>query len=213
MSCRPFSDDEIRRLVREGFAGRYEKRDLAWFAIGLNTGFRISEILSLRVGDVWKDRMVVHYLNIRADNMKGKKKARTRKIHGRTRASIRVWLKEFTLRMAPDTGNLPRDLFLFQSQEGANRAITAHQARTILGEAMKRIGIVEMPYVMGTHMMRKTYAKRVYEYYLREFQAGRVNREPILMTQIALGHQSIDNTLKYLSFMPDEIPAEVLDLY
>ena len=213
MGCRPFTDHEIKTLVNNGFTGVYQSRDRAWFAIGINTGFRISEILSLKVGDVWRDKMVVRHLNIRKHHMKGKKHARTRKIHDRTRAQIRTWLRELTLILEPEGGELPKEVYLFQSREGSNKAIDQDTARKILSSAMERIGIVEMPYVKGTHMLRKTYARRVYEYYLKEFQSGKMNGEPILLTQRALGHMSIDNTLKYLSFLADEIPSNILDIY
>jgi site-specific recombinase XerD len=40
--------------VSQAFRGIYAARDRALFLLGVKTGYRISELLSLRVGDVWQ---------------------------------------------------------------------------------------------------------------------------------------------------------------
>jgi integrase len=49
--CRPLTEAEVA-LVRQSFGGRYARRDRALFLLGVKSGFRISELLALRVGDV-----------------------------------------------------------------------------------------------------------------------------------------------------------------
>ncbi len=49
---RPLTDEEIQKCLTS-FDGKYGKRDLAIFTLGCACGFRISEILSLRVKDVY----------------------------------------------------------------------------------------------------------------------------------------------------------------
>ena len=44
---RPLNNDEIRR-VSAAFTGTYERRNRSLFMIGVSTGGRISELLSLR---------------------------------------------------------------------------------------------------------------------------------------------------------------------
>jgi integrase len=56
--CRPLSEAEVT-LLRQSFGGRYARRDQALFLVGVKSGFRISELLSLRVGDVWRGQQVV----------------------------------------------------------------------------------------------------------------------------------------------------------
>jgi integrase len=46
--CRPLTDDEVD-LVLQSFGGRYALRDRALFCLGIYTGFRITELLSLRL--------------------------------------------------------------------------------------------------------------------------------------------------------------------
>jgi integrase len=49
--CRPLTDEEVV-LVQQSFGGIYAARDKALFLLGVKSGFRISELLSLQVGDV-----------------------------------------------------------------------------------------------------------------------------------------------------------------
>ena len=51
---RPLDNDEIRR-VSNCFDGIFEARNRGLFMIGVSTGGRISELLSLRVGDVYQN--------------------------------------------------------------------------------------------------------------------------------------------------------------
>lgn len=49
---RPLTNEEIQTCLNS-FKGGYSKRDLAIFTLGLATGFRIKEILSLRIRDIY----------------------------------------------------------------------------------------------------------------------------------------------------------------
>ena len=55
---RPLDNDEIRR-VSAAFTGTYEVRNRGLFMLGVSTGGRISELLSLRVGDVYQNKKPV----------------------------------------------------------------------------------------------------------------------------------------------------------
>ena len=59
---RPLDNTEIRR-VSACFDSTYEARNRGLFLLGVSTGGRISELLSLRIGDVWqKDKTVTDLL-------------------------------------------------------------------------------------------------------------------------------------------------------
>ena len=51
---RPLDNNEITR-VSACFAGTYEIRNRGLFMLSVSTGGRISELLSLRIGDVWQN--------------------------------------------------------------------------------------------------------------------------------------------------------------
>ena len=55
---RPLDNDEIRR-VSACFTGTYEVRNRGLFMLGVSTGGRISELLSLRIGDVDQNKKPV----------------------------------------------------------------------------------------------------------------------------------------------------------
>lgn len=50
---RPLDNDEIRR-VSSCFTGTFTTRNRGLFMLGVSTGGRISELLSLRIGDVYQ---------------------------------------------------------------------------------------------------------------------------------------------------------------
>ena len=52
---RPLDNDEIR-LVSAFFTGIFEARNRGLFMLGVSTGGRISELLSLQIGDVYQNR-------------------------------------------------------------------------------------------------------------------------------------------------------------
>ena len=55
---RPLDNDEIRR-VSTCFTGTFEIRNRGLFMLGVSTGGRISELLSLQVGDVYQNTSAV----------------------------------------------------------------------------------------------------------------------------------------------------------
>ena len=55
---RPLDNDEIRR-VSACFTGTYEARNRGLFMLGVSTGGRISELLSLTIADVYQNRRAV----------------------------------------------------------------------------------------------------------------------------------------------------------
>ena len=55
---RPLDNNEIR-LVSACFTGTFEVRNRGLFLLGISTGGRISELLSLQIGDVWQNGRAV----------------------------------------------------------------------------------------------------------------------------------------------------------
>jgi integrase len=55
---RPLDNTEIRQ-VTECFEGRFAVRNRSLFVLGVSTGGRISELLSLKVRDVWQNNAPV----------------------------------------------------------------------------------------------------------------------------------------------------------
>jgi Phage integrase family len=126
--CRPLTDPEVALLSRS-FGGTYALRDRAWFILGLTTGFRIAELLSLRLGDVWQYGRVVDQLTVRRAHMKQKREGRTVPVHPDAQAALTAWVR--WLRQQP---GVTAQTYVFRSRKGGNRPISPVQAWRILRE-------------------------------------------------------------------------------
>ena len=62
---RPLDNDEIRR-VSTSFTGTFAVRNRGLFMLGVSTGGRISELLSLTIGDVYQNGKPVTDLLLRS---------------------------------------------------------------------------------------------------------------------------------------------------
>jgi integrase len=189
--CRPLTDAEVD-LVMKSFAGAYAVRDKALFLMGVKSGFRISELLSLRVGDVLQAGRLVDRVTVARRNMKKRVEGRTVLLHPDAKTALTVWLEQLRVH-----GYMTADAFLFQSRKGANRPISRVHAYRVLQSAYTAN---ELTGKLGTHSMRKTFANRVYT----------ALKGDLPKTQRALGHRNINSTVSYLSFREEDIDAAIL---
>lgn len=189
--CRPLSDEEVD-LVARTFAGKYASRDRALFLLGVRSGFRISEILSLRLADVVQAGRIVDRVTVQRRNMKKRIEGRTVLLHPDAKTALAEWVEDLRA-----DGYMTADAFVFQSRNGRNRPMTRCQAWRVLTEAYRANDLTGK---LGTHSMRKTFADRVYD---------RLGRD-LVKTQRALGHRNINSTVQYLSFREEEIDAAIL---
>lgn len=189
---RPLTDQELPAVRTALERGYYALRNLALFILGVRSGFRISELLSLTLGDVYQNGKVVDRVSVARRNMKKKTEGRTVKLHAEAKTALERWIPELVKRH----GFEPEG-FLFRSREGGNRPINRRQAWRILTSAYEKCGATGK---LGTHAMRKTFAKRVHE------KGGR----DLVKTQKALGHRNINSTVSYLSFDEKEIDDIIL---
>jgi integrase len=189
--CRPLSEDEVE-LIRQSFGGTYGLRDQALFLLGVKSGFRISELLSLRVRDVSQHGRMVERVTVQRRHTKKKIEGRTVVLHPDAKAALADWLMRLQqmAEMTPQT-------YVFQSRKGLNRPIGKIHAWKILHEA---VITNELTGKIGTHAMRKTFANRVYH---------QLNHD-LMKTQRAMGHKNINSTVAYLSFVEEEIDRAIL---
>lgn len=197
--CRPLEAAEVRK-AQGAFAGPNAARNRALFMLGICTGFRISELLSIRLADVLeqggtlKDRVTVYR---RA--MKGKRPSRTVRLNTAAKRALVPWLQE----MKRD-GYLAADSHVFHSRRGSH-PIDRIQAYKILRGTFRRCGLLGR---LGTHAMRKTFANEVYSDLLARVARGQAV-DAFRATSKALGHADIKSTDQYLSFREEEIDSAV----
>jgi integrase len=191
--CRALTDDEVA-LVRKSFGGRYGRRDQALFLLGVKSGFRISELLSLTVGDVWQHGQFVERVAVQRRYMKGKVQSRSVPLHSEAKGALAAWLMEMNRQ-----GDVSPDTYLFPSRKGLNRPLRPGQARHILRQAYAACGLTGP---LSSHTLRKTFGQRFYE------KSGR----DLLKTQRAMGHKSPASTIAYLNLDERDIDELILVL-
>lgn len=190
---RPLSYSEERQLLR--VVRELPARDRALVTAQWMTGFRISEILSLTVGSVLRDEMVVDKVGVAPRHMKGKRgTTRWVPVLPELRRALESWIGHMRRRWV-----LTPDLPLFLSREnnpdGTARPLSRHTARRIIHAAFARAGIANDGR-LGKHTLRKTWARNVY----------RNSGNDIMVLRAALHHSDVSITQKYLE--ADECAVE-----
>lgn len=118
-------------------------RDQLLLTLGTAFGLRISDLLTLKVGDLrGKDSLTI---------VEAKRKKRRVITFS---PSVKQAVKELD-------GN--DDDYVFKSRKGDNAPISRVQAYRILNDAAERAGISDKIGGIGTHSLRKTFGYRLYE--------------------------------------------------
>lgn len=135
----PIRDKELLKEIKL-FLKEQSERNYVLFLMGIHTGLRISDILSLKVKDVqgWD-------IFIREQKTKKLKEV---KMPMELKKAIRSYIK-----------GKPRHEYLIKSREGKNRPITRGMAYKILNQVADEFGLERI----GTHSLRKTYGYHHYK--------------------------------------------------
>jgi len=148
------------------------------FKVGLNTGLRISDILPLRVCDIYNERgSFKEYLVV-----KEKKTGKEKKI--KLNEAIRKAICAYVT-----TNQFSGDSFLFYSKKSGGHILRI-QAYKVLKEAAELCGVENF----GTHSMRKTWGYWTYK-------ASKFNIGLIMET---FNHSSQYVTLRYIGVNQDQ---------
>lgn len=170
--------EDIKRILK-----RRSLRDYALFVLGINSGLRISDLLSLKVEDVLDPGSRRLKISDRI-RMREKKTGKGKNFPLNTPA--RSALSEYLNTRRPATRKEP----LFPSRKG-NGPLTTRQAHRIISDAAKEVGIRER---IGTHTMRKTFC---YHAYKKGVDIGRLQK--------LLNHSSQTETLRYMGILRDDL--------
>lgn len=152
-------------------------RDKLLFIVGINSGLRISDILTLKVGDVRnKDFVII-------------REGKTKKVK---RFALNSAIKKAVRETVP--ADAPDSEYLFKSRKGDNQPISRVQAYRILNAAAVRSGIKSKIGDIGTHSLRKTFGYHAYK-----------NGTDIALLMRIFNHSRIDITLRYIGITQDNI--------
>ncbi len=177
---RPLDNAEIRK-VSEAFSGTFAIRNRSLFMLGVSVGARISELIALKVEDVWQNNKPVKDLLFDRNIVKGGEVSRAVPVNVDGRQAIEdliAWHTEIY-------GDLDPKRPLFPSRKGqGSKSMTRIAAHNPLKEAFEAAGLNGK---LGTHSLRKSYAQRLYE-----------QTNDIYAVQEMLGHKSVVTTQRYL---------------
>lgn len=198
--CKPLSDAEVKR-VAAAFTGRAATRNAALFTLGLSTGFRASELLSLRLRDILTEEgAIVDRVTVWRRSMKRKKASRSVLVNAAAKRALRPYLEELRERGIV-AGSRP----LFGSPRNPKRPIGRVQFWRLIHKAAEA---AEVKGRIGTHTMRKTFANRIYSHFLNQVAEGQAV-DAFRSTSKALGHADIKSTDLYLSFLDQDVDQAV----
>ena len=187
--CPALTKPEINLALRH-LRGRYRWRNRALLVLGIRTGLRISELLSLELRQVYQGGQVMPRLYLHRKDSKGRRSGSSIVIHPRAAVALMKWIES---PLGPTQPEQP----LFPSQRHPGRAMRRHTGWQILHRAFVAAGVSGM---CGSHAMRKTYCANV-----RVALGGDIFR----LSQ-AMRHTSVFTTLSYLSYRQEEIDRAIL---
>jgi len=173
--CRPLTRIEVKQVLKTGNS----PRENALLTLGFSTGYRISELLSLKIYDVaTATGEIFHSVHVK----------KTKNGEGRSvplNTDSRKSLKRLVAKLFEAGHDTNAPLFSGRKNKG-RRAISRQHAWRLVKK------LFELAKVVGgtTHSLRKTFALRMKEALKGDLQ----------QIQAALGHKSITSTIAYLSF-------------
>ncbi|MDM5229008.1 tyrosine-type recombinase/integrase [Cytobacillus sp. NJ13] len=173
----PIKDIKSINKIKE-ILKRQSQRDLLLFVLGINTGIRVSDLLSLRISDVWDGKEIKEFIYIDdINNNDPECKNNDPKAYFLNNSVKKELKKYFSQHDFTDCD------FLFKSKKN-NQPITRQQAYRIINNAAKEAGIQGK---IGTHTIRKTFGYHAY-------------RKGIAISIIMsiYNHHSSAETLRYL---------------
>lgn len=177
---RPLDNTEIRNVLK-AFAGVFAVRNRSLFMLGVSVGGRISELLALKVNDVWQNGKPVKDLLFDLSIVKGGEVSRAVPVNIDGRHAIENLIAWHTKLFGAISPTRP----LFPSRKGRGlKAMTRIAAHDALKTAFGAAGLNGK---LGTHSLRKSYAQRLYE-----------QTNDIYAVQEMLGHKSVVTTQRYL---------------
>jgi integrase len=185
MPAHPLTRTQVKTVLKT----TPKLRDQALLTLGFQTGFRISELLSLTLGELTDIYgQVKSVITVTKSHMKGKRFSRSVKLNSDTQRVLSKLVKKLK-----QQNRDRRTDALFQSRQGyKGKALGARQVNNIIKELFAKAGCVGK---FSSHSLRKTFAE----------QCRRIFQGDILKIQKALGHSDIRNTIRYLNYNEEEI--------
>lgn len=197
MPARAFSSEEFSVLERY-FAEAQSTRNRLLFLLGCATGLRITELLSLRVSDVWETGAARREIYIQRQRLKGGRSARRRSVRGRRIPLAEPVRNAIAAHVENGLWALP-DRHLFASRQNLFKPMSRWHAHRILLRAVAACGLNSDR--ISNHSYRKFFAQGIY-----------ARTKDLLLTQAALSHANPLTTARYLCTDERRVDEAILAL-
>jgi integrase len=185
MEVEPIRDLEKIAEMKAALKGK-EGRDELLFVMGINTALRISDLLSLSVGDVLDEEGNISVtLNLK-EHKTGK--AKRFPLNSAVKSALLGYLSQKSCRDRAEP--------LFPSQKGG--ALSRSQAWRLLKKAAESVGLENI----GTHSLRKTFGYQVYKN-----SGGNLG-----LVQKLMNHSTSKVTLSYIGIDRETMDNAYLEL-
>lgn len=190
---KPQEVDPIKKLsdikrVKEFLLATERYRDYCVFVVGINVGLRASDLLALRIEQVFGvDEVTVIE--------KKTKKKRAFRLNQAAKDAVVLYLQHREYYQPEE--------YLFRSQKGKNKPLTVSALHRILKTLTRQIGLKGN---FGTHTLRKTFGYHIYTNNIR------ANPGILQVLQKIFGHSSEAITLKYIGITKDVIAGTYTNL-
>ena len=194
--CKPFTLEQQKAIEADLLEHANGLRNAAWFNLGCNSGFRISELMAVKRGQL----IAFNGEFNRWVTIQGKRRIKRRvMVNSGAEAMLNPWLDEMECK-----GMIEAERYVFATQ--TDKHLDPKYCLELLQASARRVGMYWEKYELGTHSMRKTFAQRFYDKAM-ELSANGEKVDPLRATSEALGHTNINNTLRYLQGIRSDIDA------
>jgi integrase/recombinase XerD len=193
--CRPLSTDEAEAIK----AHTHDLRDRCLLIALEKTGYRASEIASLKVEDVFdfSSKTIRPRVQVKAVHMKKQVGRMAIPVHPEWRQALVLWLAKLQ-----QSGYLRPGVPLWLSRKHSAQVfgLTRKTVWRVVRSAAIRAGVA--PDRVGCHSFRKLFCVRVYQ----------ETKQDLIKTQRIMGHKEVSSTQTYLQSIADDADLEAIIL-
>lgn len=177
-TCRPISDDEATAMLQH----TTNLRDRAILLFFWRTGYRSSEVASLKVKDIWDGKKLRDQVHIGAEHMKKGTPRKAVPLHQQLCKALILWLAQLQ-----QSGYLQAEMPLWLSRKCKTvvHALKRETLWRVVKSAADRAGIDGH---IGGHSFRKNFCLKMWE----------LLGHDIMNVQEAMGHKMVSSTQVYL---------------
>ena len=175
----PLSPEQVA-TIRTLLSQEGNLRDIAMFALAIDSSLRGVDVVSLNVSDV-----------IQGDDVKERVTIDQRKTHERVTFSMRGYTRQALKELIKDEDKAYGDPLFSSQKRNKGRRLSVDRYRRLVKDwiALARLD----PALYGSHSLRRSRVAHIYR-----------KTANLKVAQVLLGHKSIENTARYLGIEEEQ---------